>query len=671
MNRPLRLRMAALLLALGGALLPASTAVATAQARGYWLVLSSERDGTDHPYAIRSDGARLTPLVPPSAETLHPAAVSRDGSTIAYVDSFEGAHEGVYVSRANGAGLHRVLQGALTASLSPNGKMLAFMHGWPSRLDVIGTDGRGRRRLGSGSLEPVDWSPNGKALVLTPYTNSSRGSIVVRPLQGKERVVLRRGWGVGAPKWSPDGKWIAYALSFRENRGNGLYVVRPDGTGRRRVAKGQTLAYSWSPDSRRLAFTGGVTRGVGIVGVDGRGFRAVRLRAFDLIGRLMWSPGAGHLIFSAARRPRKDGESTPTQVWIVGVNGRGLRLVTKMVGSFDLVGWTRVAPAHRAAAPLLPSERVVATDAVRTVRPVTDLSADGSRVAFIVRWTAAECDHVVVWTPSTRALNRFARPAECTEPIQHRTYDVQFAGSRAAWVSSTGCGNFCDLVMQSATLGQPSPRPIAYNNVESGTDFDFHLGGDGELLVFNDEQRLVRIGGGSQRCQDRGGAPAVCAILRRDDHAASADSVSNGRIAIRERDAVAVVDEHGALVRVFPFAPDEIKAARLDGNHLVVASSSVLEVYDVTSGMGEVQRTLPSGYTLADADGGIAVLKRENRVMLMRLDDGRSFTLTPGKGPVFAELEEPGLYYSYATEDGGGRVVLLPRAEVVRRLLGP
>jgi hypothetical protein len=52
---------------------------------------------------------------------------------------------------------------------------------------------------------------------------------------------------------------------------------------------------------------------------------------------------------------------------------------------------------------------------------------------------------------------------------------------------------------------------------------------------------------------------------------------------------------------------------------------------------------------------------------LLRLDDGHSFTLTPDRGPVFAELEEPGLYYSYAVGKTG-RLVLMPRAEVLRQL---
>jgi hypothetical protein len=56
--------------------------------------------------------------------------------------------------------------------------------------------------------------------------------------------------------------------------------------------------------------------------------------------------------------------------------------------------------------------------------------------------------------------------------------------------------------------------------------------------------------------------------------------------------------------------------------------------------------------------------------MLLRLDDSRSVTLTPGKSPVLTDLEPLGLYYSYASGKEG-RVVFMPRAELERRLTGP
>jgi hypothetical protein len=79
----------------------------------------------------------------------------------------------------------------------------------------------------------------------------------------------------------------------------------------------------------------------------------------------------------------------------------------------------------------------------------------------------------------------------------------------------------------------------------------------------------------------------------------------------------------------------------------------------------EFSRPSPTGYALVDADDGIAVLRRADSVVLLRLSDGASFALAPGQN-VLADLEAPGLYYSYAAA-GGGRLVFLPRADLVAR----
>src|SRR5207237_1222398 len=114
----------------------------------------------------------------------------------------------------------------------------------------------------------------------------------------------------------------------------------------------------------------------------------------------------------------------------------------------------------------------------------------------------------------------------------------------------------------------------------------------------------------------------------------------------------------------------EVRTVRLDGDRLVIARGDVLEAYDVATGAAELQRPLPGGYELTDADGGIAVLQRGNEILLLRLADGRSFRLAPGRAPVRADLEPAGLYFSYATAGGGGRLVLMPRAEIQRRFGG-
>jgi hypothetical protein len=226
------------------------------------------------------------------------------------------------------------------------------------------------------------------------------------------------------------------------------------------------------------------------------------------------------------------------------------------------------------------------------------------------------------------------------------------------------------VALQWAAIPGPS-RVVKYANGGGGAGGgelpDFQVRGDGSLLVFNDGSstgwQLVRIGSGDERCE-----PTACATLGRGDGAGVVDSVSGALVAVREPAAVSVVDTQAELVRRFPFARGQVRASRLDGNHLVVARASVIESYDVRSGAAEIQRTLPAGYELVDADGGIAVLRLADTIKLVRLGDGRTLTLVPGRQPALAELEPAGLYYSYATADGSGRVVFVPRAEVASRL---
>lgn len=54
------------------------------------------------------------------------------------------------------------------------------------------------------------------------------------------------------PSWSPGGKWVMYTAQ-------GLWIVRPDGSGRRRVARFGADG-SWSPDGTRIVFLGKATR---------------------------------------------------------------------------------------------------------------------------------------------------------------------------------------------------------------------------------------------------------------------------------------------------------------------------------------------------------------------------------------------------------------------------
>jgi hypothetical protein len=419
--------------------------------------------------------------------------------------------------------------------------------------------------------------------------------------------------------------------------------------------------FAWSPDGRRLAISTS-TGELLVAAVEGRVLRRIRLRD-RLAGAVAWSPDGRRIAFDS-------GSYGAPAISVVGADGRGLRRLVSE-GHSGLVGWTPVAPVRPPAPPVPPSQRVVSATAVATRKPVSGLSADGRRVAFAVGGTTVDCDHVVVWTPAKTTLARFQKRAVCGEGINSGfVYHVQLAGSRVGWSEITGCGNYCYAKLVTATLTRRSPQPLADDAELGGGDPDFHARGAGDLLVFVDRTRLVRVGAGSERCAERSDYDArICTTLRRGSHVVAPDSVSGGLIAVREPSTVAVVDAKGALVRVFPFGAGEVTAARLDGGRLYVTRGSLLEGYNVSTGAGVLQRPLPGGFELDDVDGGIAVLQRGRTLMLLRVADGRSFTLTP-RGRVFGDLEPDGLYYSYGTRGGGGRVALMPRAEVEQKLGG-
>jgi Tol biopolymer transport system component len=131
------------------------------------------------------------------------------------------------------------------------------------------------------------------------------------------------------PDWSPDGRLIAFASS--RNTG-GIYVIRPDGTGLRRVFRGGASNVDWSPDGRRIAFQ---DRGISMVRFDGgRPTRVLRGTGFSLPA---WSPSGDELAVV------KDEADLSTAIYVVRSDGKKLRrLLQPQLGRSD-PNWTSVA----------------------------------------------------------------------------------------------------------------------------------------------------------------------------------------------------------------------------------------------------------------------------------------------------------------------------------------
>jgi Tol biopolymer transport system component len=722
----------------------AAPAPARSSASNYWILLTSDRDGTPRTYSASPDGSRMSPVLPDN-HPLGPAAVTPDGRTIAY-----SSNDGLFVSQADGTGLRIVVAGrtddaafssdgkllvftSKTAmwiarrdgsglrrvaagrvyepALSPNGRLVAFTRAKKRGIWVVGTNGRDLRQLSTGRGDQAfAWSPDGKAIVFMRVlkASSERYAVVVRPMQGKERVLVRTGPNDDLaatadefePTWSPDGRWIAYQNFENAKRRQGLTLIRPNGTQRHRIVlgaddeaewawspDGRWIAWKdtteldqilptgwwrklsahaagmpvWSPDRKSFAFPTYVTPDKDVVREDIAVARAdgSRVKQLKLVLRntsdMAWSPDSRAIAVA-------DG-----QIWVVGSDGAGLHRITND-GNNHVVGWTRLAPVLPQVGPLPPTERVISADTVETSTPVTALAADGNRVAIAPGPAETDCEHVVVWAPGADVISRLGPlRAPCTGGTPSIT-ELALAGTRAGWVMFSGDDSYCEFALSSATLADPLALPLADDEIDGSDGCKpreiYHLRGHGDLLLANAGSSLVRIGAGTEKC-----GAAVCTTLRKDV-AAPVDSVSAGLIATRKAGVVTVLDAQGRPVRSLAFTPADVYAARLAGERLVVARSYTIESYDIGSGLLTASQPLPAGYQLVDADAGVAVLRKATTIMLLRLGDGRSFTLTPGKAPVLADLEPTGLFYSYATSGGGGRVVFVPQDHVLRQLGG-
>jgi Tol biopolymer transport system component len=175
----------------------------------------------------------------------------------------------------------------------------------PWDIYVVRTDGRWVVKKTTKGLDEDDpvWSPDGRHIAFDGWTDHSGDdtSIYTMNPDGTHRRRIARGY---APQWSPDGRRIAY------NGSDGVYVMNVDGTGKKRVARGG--GPRWSPDGKQLAFT----RAYDAYVVDAHGGGGRRLTRTGASDVETWAPGR-KIVFTTA----SDG------FYVVNADGSGLRTV--------------------------------------------------------------------------------------------------------------------------------------------------------------------------------------------------------------------------------------------------------------------------------------------------------------------------------------------------------
>jgi tricorn protease len=199
-----------------------------------------------------------------------------------------------------------------TMALSPDGKKIAVIaHG--EVFAASAKDGGEAQRLThtpTAESDPV-WSADSMKLVYRSEAGSGESSghnlVMYDFTTGKESVLTQAGNEDENPKWSPDGKSVAYVRNDKE-----LHVLTvPTQAGAavadHLVASGEfpRSSTAWSPDSQWVAYTADDTRSfrnVRVVLATGGESHPVSFLANGQIGGVVWSPDGKYILFDTAQR---------------------------------------------------------------------------------------------------------------------------------------------------------------------------------------------------------------------------------------------------------------------------------------------------------------------------------------------------------------------------------
>lgn len=154
------------------------------------------------------------------------------------------------------------------AAESPAGLLLVVRGaGAEAELWSMRPDGSEARRLTHNRTAEgaADWSPDGSRIVYASFSDSAPGDDspsadlwVMRADGSGARRLFDAPSTAYNPRWSPDGRQIAFEQFERELGHSRVYVMDADGANVRLVttAAGSSFAPEWSPDGTRLLYVG-------------------------------------------------------------------------------------------------------------------------------------------------------------------------------------------------------------------------------------------------------------------------------------------------------------------------------------------------------------------------------------------------------------------------------
>ncbi len=199
----------------------------------------------------------------------------------------------------------------------------------PVHLVLADPDGSNGRQINNTErflTQHPSLSPDGKHIAFMAMDDLAGGDIWVTDLAGKATQLTRDAGAEDEPRWSPDGRLIAYTRFATDSNREDIWVMRSDGTAGHALAAADGYEYNpvWSPDGTRIAYV----HDGHIALIDADGSAAVALTDATTDSSPTWSPDGRYLAFIRDR-----------QLLVMRSDGSGLGSVAVDLEQFSALAW--------------------------------------------------------------------------------------------------------------------------------------------------------------------------------------------------------------------------------------------------------------------------------------------------------------------------------------------
>jgi Tol biopolymer transport system component len=245
---------------------------------GKEVVVMTKRGLTNIAIAVvigASIAGQSKPAPAQSGRRVVPAATASSTKHKVLFNRFQVPAMTVFIADADGKNEHALVpthELAYSPSFSGDGQWIVYTAEREGQADIyrIHPDGTGLQQLTDDPAfdDQGTLSPDGKTLAFVSTRGSGTANLWLMDVGSKTFTnVTKHRSGNFRPSWSPDGKWIAFTSDrdaqpgvfpgmWEHLQSTGVYVVRADGKGLRRLTRKDGVAGSpsWSADGQKVLF---------------------------------------------------------------------------------------------------------------------------------------------------------------------------------------------------------------------------------------------------------------------------------------------------------------------------------------------------------------------------------------------------------------------------------